>query len=413
MKINISENLQKLAKIFGKKTDLYVVGGYIRDQLLGLKTNDIDLCSSLTITQIQTLLIGSKYTMKETNKKLGTAKICCEDEIWEYSTFRKEVYADDGSHSPIQVEFIKSVQQDAQRRDFTVNSIYYNINKQEILDFYNGTEDIKKRKIKCIETPEFVFNNDGLRILRMIRQASLLNFSIDKETFQCAKKRVYLIKDISNQRKLSELELILNSKNKYIFIKKCYVKALKQFNNLGIWKYYFENINFIKYNTVKKVNSNNRFAGLLIDIVKTVKPDCISYYLEQLVGVNGLNIPKVRANKEIEVVCGYFDALNLLNNKDYFFTYFNAFARISEILEKSAPFVHRKYNFFYKYIIRYKVPIQIKDLKINGNDIKLNYPKIPQKKYNYILTDLLNKVFRAELDNHKECLLAEVKEYDM
>ena len=410
MKIKVSQNLQKLAKILGKKSDLYVVGGYVRDQLLSLPTGDVDLCGALTVNEIKTLLNKSKFDVKDVSKKLGTAKIICENETYEYSTLRREIYKDDGSHTPETVEFIKDIKEDAKRRDFTANCLYYNINKNEIIDFYGGIKDIKNKKIRCIETPQFVFKNDGVRLLRMIRQASQLRFNISGETYHYAKKMVCKLENISLHRKFEELNLVLDIKNKYNFINPSYMKGLKLFNKLGIWKYYFDDVHHIKYKMIKRVDSKSRFVGLLIDLVNTVKPDCISYYLEQK--LNSIGETKNKTTKEIEIVCGFYDALNLQNNKDYFFKYFNYFKYILPILERKAPFIARKYNFFFKYINKYKVPVQIKDLKISGADIKLNYPKIPQKKYNYILADLLNKVFRAEIDNNKECLIAEVKNYD-
>lgn len=409
MKIDIPSNLQKLAKIFSKKTDLFIVGGYIRDKILGLESEDIDVCGALTVLQLQKLLASTKYTLKDMNKKLGTAKIVCDNEIYEYSTFRNEIYSQNGSHSPVQVEFIRSVKQDSKRRDFTVNCIYYNINKDEILDFYNGLEDIKRKKIRCIEDANLVFANDGLRILRMVRQASQLNFNISTDTLLVAKRLNFKLYDISNQRKLDELLLMLGA-TKNNKRKPNIKKGLSLFNYLGLWKFYFDDVDFVKYKIVKKLERDQRFIGLLIDLIYSTKPDCISYYLEHLLA--NLGLPKTKISKDIEVVCGYFDALNMLNNKDYFFRYFTSFEHIAKILEKSSPFVYRKYNFFYKYIIKYKVPIQIKDLKINGNDIKSKCPKIAEKKYKYILTDLLNKVFRAELDNDKDCLINEVKKYE-
>ncbi len=410
MKINISENLQKLAKIFGRKTNLYVVGGFVRDQILGLETTDIDICSSLTVTRVQKMLENSKFCIKDVNKRLGSAKICIEDEVYDYCCFRSETYPDDGSHTPVDVEFVKDIKLDAKRRDFTMNCVYYDITNQKIIDFYNGVKDIKRKKIRCVENPFTVFQNDGLRILRMIRQAGQLNFSVAKDTLACAKRMTFMLQDISATRKTDELMLLLESK--YKRNKKSFLKGLKLFNRLGIWKYYFENLEYVKYNIVKKVDIQNRFAGLLIDIINSLNPDCVSYFLENSLGQNGLGLSKQKVSKDIEIVCGYFDAYNLLNNKDYFFKYYNSFPQIAKILEKGSGYLYRKYNFFYKYINKYKVPIQIKDLKINGNDIKANFPKIEEKRYKFILTDLLNKVFRAQVDNNKQCLLAEVKKYE-
>lgn len=411
MKINISENLQKLANIFVKKNSLlYVVGGFVRNQILGIETSDIDICSDMTVVKLQKMLEHTKFCVKDANKTLGTAKICIEDEIYDYCCFRKEIYPDSGEHAPEQVIFVKDITEDAKRRDFTINCLYYDISNQQLLDFYDGLKDIKRKKIRCIQNASEVLSNDGLRILRMIRQAAQLNFSVAKETLFYAKKMSFKVQDISNARKFEELMLILECKNKRN--KKSFMKGLNLFNYLDIWKYYFDGLEHVRYNMAKKTDGESRFVGLLIDIVNTCKPDCISYFLEKGLGPDGLGIPKQKMTKDIEVVCGYFDALNLLNNKDYFFQYFNSFPQISKILEKGSIYVYRKYNFFYKYILKYKVPVRIKDLKINGNDIKANYPKIQEKRYKYILTDLLNKVFRAQVDNNKQCLLAEVKKYD-
>lgn len=405
MKIKISEDLRKLAKIFSRKTDLYVVGGYIRDQILGKITDDIDICSSLEVGAVQKLLSTTKFVVKDVDKKLGSAKICINNEVYDYTTFRTEIYDEGGSHVPSVVTFVKTAEEDAKRRDFSVNCIYYNIQKDEFLDFYNGIKDIKKHKIRCVDAAPDVLCHDGVRLLRLARLCSQLRFWPTLETVSTAKKYNYLLEDVTNTRKMDELMLTLAPKSK----QKNFRRGLKVYNSAGYWKYFFD-VDSIRYNITNKVDCDLRFLGLVIDLVNQVQPDCISYYLEQLFA--SLGISKQKTAKDIEIVCGYFDALNMLNNKDYFFRYFSSFGQIARILEKSSKYIYRKYNFFYRYIIKYKVPIQIKDLKISGKDIKANYPNISEKKYSFILTDLLNKVFRAEIDNNKDCLLAEVKNYE-
>lgn len=410
MRLKVSDNLIKFAKLVQKKADMFIVGGFVRNSILGLKNNDIDLASKLTPIELEKLCKGSGFTIKDKSKKLGTVLVCCDNEIWEHTTFKKEANPIGGEHSSSKIKFITELQEDAKRRDFTINAIYYNILKEEIIDIYSGMYDLKKKRIRTLESPDFVFENDGLRILRMIRIASELNFSISRETLMTAKKMVYRLNDISGQRKYDELMLILNSSERYkSSSKNAYLRGLKLLNYLGIWPNIFNSVSHIRYRMVKKVNTNQRFEGLLIDLINSLNPDCISYYLASQFSQDGLMLSKMKSKKIIDVVCGYFDALNKMNNKEFFFRYYNNFDEISKILIKKNKFVFFKYNFFYKYINKFKIPIQIKDLKINAKDLKENFPKLAQKKYSVVFSELLNKVFEGKIKNEREELLAEVK----
>ena len=148
MLIFVSDNLKKLAKIF--PVDLYIVGGYVRNQIMGLPKTDVDLCGQLKLEEVSSLLQGSMFSFKVKNKALGTGVICDGNEEYEYSCFREEEYAEGGERTPTKVNFIKDVKQDAKRRDFTCNSLYYDIKKDKILDFYGGIEDIKHKILKTI-----------------------------------------------------------------------------------------------------------------------------------------------------------------------------------------------------------------------------------------------------------------------
>ena len=90
MKDHITPNLLKLARLFMKKGELYIVGGYVRNSLLGIYETDIDLASRLTNEEIKEILFGTKYEVKENSKKLGTLTISLGEEKWQHSTFRKE-----------------------------------------------------------------------------------------------------------------------------------------------------------------------------------------------------------------------------------------------------------------------------------------------------------------------------------
>ena len=410
MKEHITPNLYKLAKLFKKKGDLFIVGGYVRNSILGIYDTDIDLASKLTPEEIKTILFGTKYEVKEKSKKLGTITISLGEEKWEHSTFRRETYAEGGEHVPLKVEFVSDIKEDAKRRDFTVNAIYYNILKDEFVDFYNGINDAKKKIIRTIEHPDFVFENDGLRILRMIRLASELGFKIDSVTLRSAYCFRENLNDISGSRKIEELNLILNSDQKYKISKKnSFMQALKVFNSLKLWKYYYSPVLRIKYDLVKNVQPKNRFIALLIDILTSAryKTDMIEL-TNQILGKHGLGIPENKIEYYKKIVFAYNDALGRMENKEYFIKYFDDFEVISDILRYRSKLLYMKYNFFYHYLINNKVPIRLKDLKIGGAEIKANYPKIKEKYYTTILTELLSRVFDGSIKNEKNELIAEI-----
>lgn len=415
MKISISANLLKLAKLFKKKNaKLFLVGGYVRNACIGIPSFDVDICSSLKLEDVEKLLINSDYVLKIKNKDLGTADIICGNNNWEYTVLRTETYAVGGAHSPEKVEFIKSVDLDATRRDFTINSIYLDIAKGEIVDPFDALKDIDKKLVKAVKDPNEVFSHDGLRILRMIRFASELNFSIDNKTFAGALNNKDNLSDISGERKRKELIELLACSNKYVGYtkKKAYLIGLQRYNKLSIWKYFNLPIEKVRYRLVKKADIENKLLALVVDITNEVNPRDRFAFLTNFLGVDGLNFSNDEVSRMTNIICGYFDAIEKLNNKDYFFKYFNNFPTIAMLLKKQSVKLYKKYNFFYKYLVNNKIAIQVKDLDIKGSDIKRNYPDIPQRRYSYILNELLSKVFDGAIINKKDKLLEEVKNYD-
>ena len=215
MKEILSENLIKLSNEFLKEEGrLYVVGGYVRNYLLGLPLSDIDVCGALHFEKVKAICEKLGFECKEINKRLGTLLIVAGEEKYEYTPFRTENYVL-GKHSPESVEWTDDIKVDARRRDFTCNALYYDITNDDILDFYDGIEDIINKSLKAIETPEWVFSSDGLRILRLVRFACSLGFEIDRKTFKVARKMLYQLKYISGERKTAELKEIFNAHIKY------------------------------------------------------------------------------------------------------------------------------------------------------------------------------------------------------
>ena len=411
-KIQVSENLEKLAQKLKNKAELFIVGGYVRNSLLGIGDTDVDLCSKLTPEQLKTYLKDTNFVVKDKNKKLGTVTISVDDEVYEHTTFRTEQYDDSGKHSPVSICFVDDIRQDAKRRDFTINCIYYSIHKKKLIDIYSGIYDLEKRRVKAIETPEFVFSKDGVRVLRMIRIACELNFGIERETYKTACQMSYRLKDISGTRKQKELINILNASTKYRVSKKnAHIRALGYFNRMHIWGNYYSTVSRVPLKMIKKA-SVDLMSALLIDMIDAINPDCVEYYLKYMLGNKGLDFTQKQQEYLINVVSGYFDALNRINNKKYFFKYFDNFGEIGKFIAIKNKFLFNKYNFFYKYIKNYHIPITIRDLEVSGDDIKKCKPKMPQKYYGPLLKELLNKVFEGEVQNTKEQLILEIKNYD-
>ncbi len=404
MNFKISQELKKLANLL--HGDLFAVGGFVRNSLLGLPIDDIDICSSITLDDLSTILTGSDYDVKVKSKTLGTAIIAIKGQKYEYSVFRRETYSNDGSHSPNSVEFISDIKEDASRRDFTINAIYYDIAKDELLDFYTGIEDINKKILKTVETPDYVLSNDGVRILRLFRFQSELGFKIEKETLLAAIKYSKNLTALSGERVVNEMEGILHSSKRYPNSKNnAFMPAFKIFNKFGLWQNLGIDVPKIKLKMVKK--AEHKTQGLLVDLIDTVNPISVSYYLEHFLTKVGLN-KKIMANL-INILSGYYDALNGLDNKSYFFKYFENFATIYKLLIHRSKFLASKYDFFYRYIISHKLIIQAKDLKISGEDIKKKYPTVQPKRYKAIMDSLLSDVFDGKLANEKQDLLKAVE----
>ena len=410
MKIKVSENLKELAQKFEKHGQLFVVGGYVRNSLLGFTATDIDIASRLSPEKVAQILKNTKFEIVEKLPQFGSVKIKCGDEIYEHTTFRKDNYFSGGDHTVESVDYVTDLREDAMRRDFTVNSLYYEILTEKIVDIYSGLHDLRNGIIRTVEVPGYVLAHDGVRILRMVRQASELGFKIDYATFATAKKNTRLLADISPYRKFEELKSILTSSQKYPISKRnSNVKGLSYFNDLRIWQYFFVPASRIKLRMIKKLDVENAFYGLLIDIIDTINPDCIEYFIKDLLGKNGFNQPNAFITLTNHIICGYYDALNRMNNKQYFFKYFNYFNRIGELLSAKSKKLYSKYKFFQSYIIKHQLPISLKELNLNGNDLKQEFPDIPERKYNQILLTLLEKVFDGEVSNDKESLIAEMK----
>mgnify|MGYP005940295489 FL=1 len=190
----------------------YVVGGYVRDYLRKIKTNDIDICTNARVKDLMEIFKDYKVTPLE----YGNILLETKDYLYEITTFRKDIdYIN--NRKPI-IEYVDTLEEDITRRDFTVNSICMD-KDGKIIDLLNGKKDLNKKIIRTIGDPYFKIKQDSLRILRAIRFASCLNFKIEDNLKNAIKENKDLLKDLSYERKKEELTKIFTSDNKAYGIK--------------------------------------------------------------------------------------------------------------------------------------------------------------------------------------------------
>ena len=292
--INVSDELYALAREFSKAgSTLYIVGGYVRDSVLGLKNTDIDICADLKYDAAIDLAKKLGYEAKIVNEKLGTISIKTKHDAYEYVTFRKDNYSKGGAHSPDSVSYVKDIRVDAARRDLAVNAMYYDILSHELLDFYNGLADLKRGVIHSVTPASEVFASDGLRILRLIRFSQALGYKIDAETAAVAKSFVSNLADISKDRIIGELRAIVEQADRYS-VPSAIKRSIKLIN---AWHIMDQIITIggrkIDYHGIDKVERGNRFAMLLYRIFEPYVSrcnNCEEYYLHNVLGRGGLGV---------------------------------------------------------------------------------------------------------------------------
>jgi len=193
--------VKEILELISKTDECYVVGGYVRDYLLGINSSDYDICTNASIDELKEILNQYKYTIE-----LNTLFINFDDVKIDITPYRKEYKY--FNRRPILYEKTDKLIDDLKRRDFTINTICMDINNN-IIDLFNGKQDIDDKIIKCVGNTEKKLIDDPLRILRAIRLSAYLNFKIEKNLESAIKKYGYLLKKLSYDIKKRELDKII------------------------------------------------------------------------------------------------------------------------------------------------------------------------------------------------------------
>ena len=208
MNNNIKIGKQILTTLKEHGYEAYFVGGAIRDYLIDIPFTDVDITTNALPEEVISLF----DKVKETGKKFGGVTVFIDDVQFEVTTFRTEGNYND-YRRPSTVEFSLHVTDDLQRRDFTMNALIMD-EQEQIIDHFHAKEDIKNKLIRTINDPIKRFTEDALRMLRAFRFVSKLGFDIEEETLEGIKEVKHLIKEISIERVMVELQKIMQGKHR-------------------------------------------------------------------------------------------------------------------------------------------------------------------------------------------------------
>ena len=418
---------------------MYLVGGCVRDLLLGRTPKDYDLCTDATPGQVrERLQMLPRYSIWDSGIKHGTLTVIDKETglSVEITTFRVDGKYSDGRH-PDDVVFTPSLEEDLKRRDFTINSIAYDLTSRELIMLDEEFKyDLELGVIRCVGEPGKRFEEDALRMLRAIRFAAQLGFNIEKNTYEAIKANAERLQFISKERIRDELNKILMSNNPQL---------LELFSITGLEQYAFDGITPITdilncphqnpwhytdvfhhtVDVIKKCpyDSNTRWAALFHDFgkpaTKGLKEGTSDHYnyhghpeVSAKLAVQIMELLKF-SNDSKEIIEKFVRLhdypLSEASNKKFKQKIveigeenFSNFLRMrqadaeSHMLNMSTKFAIDAVSTCkerFKQYLMCKPPVTLKDLAINGNDLVAMGLKGPE------IGKMLNHLLEAVLDN--------------
>lgn len=201
MTIFVPADVQKIIdRLEAHGHSAYIVGGCVRDAIMGRTPHDYDICTSALPDEV--LAIFSDRKVIETGLKHGTVTVQGDEDYYEVTTYRVDGEYTDGRH-PDEVRFVDDVVEDLSRRDFTINAMAYNA-RTGLMDPFHGYDDIQNGLIRCVGNPINRFNEDALRIMRAVRFAATCGFTIHHDTHDAMLSLCHLLVHVSEERKTSE-----------------------------------------------------------------------------------------------------------------------------------------------------------------------------------------------------------------
>ncbi len=430
--------------------EAYLVGGCVRDLVIGKKPKDWDIATNARPKEIQGVFPDSVY-----ENDFGTVgvKTGSEDEtlkILEVTTFRSESVYEDRRH-PKDVRFVSTIEEDLSRRDFTINAMALGgvggaVSRVKIIDPFDGGKDLKKRIVRAVGDPHQRFKEDALRLMRVVRFAVELDFKIEPKTLEAVKKNAGLIEEIAKERIRDEFTKIVVSDRAaegIILLEdtellKCIIPELREGIGCGqnkhhIYTVFEHNVRALNYTAEKHYSLAVRLASLLHDVGKPrVKrgdgPDS-TFYNHEVVGARmTLKVmDRLKFSKELVEQVGHLVRYHLFyynvgevteagvrrflarvgpENVDDLLKVREA-DRIGSGVPKAFPYKLRHLLFMIEKVKR--DPISPKMLRVNGTNVMKILNTTPGPKIGWILSILLEEVLDDPKKNEGEYLTDRVK----
>ncbi len=418
----------------------YIVGGCVRDSLLGLVPKDYDICTNALPNEVKLCFLG--FNVIDTGLKHGTVTLILNATPYEITTFRTDgEYLD--NRRPTNVTFVRNIKEDLMRRDFTVNAMAYN-RKVGVVDWFDGKKHLEQKLISAVLDPDTRFKEDGLRIIRGLRFASVYGFDIEQATSESMLKNKYLLNNISQERLNTELckllvgdnveKILLDYKEVFSIIIPQLSKMFDfaQHNPHHIYDVYTHTVKAVSHSApIKEV----RLALLFHDIGK---PETFTQdqsgtghfyrHAQQSVELARASLNKLKFDNKTKAtvlkLVKYHDAdinpdlksvkrwLNKLGQHDYELL---LEVKKADVLAQSKKelkerlYILKQLKHLAKQVETEKLCFNLKSLAVSGNDlIEIGVPK--GKQIGEILQQILQNVIDGTLINEKKEILNFVKD---
>jgi tRNA nucleotidyltransferase (CCA-adding enzyme) len=433
---DVVEILNKFEK---NKFKAYIVGGAVRDYLLGYDINDYDIATDAKPEEVTEIF----EKVIPTGVKYGTVTLVYNNKNYEITTFRKD-FDYINNRKPDKVVYSEDIDEDIKRRDFTINSLYCD-SKGRIRDKYSGVKDIKSKIIRTIGNPDERFKEDALRMIRAVRFMATLGFKIEEKTKNSIVKNHQLIENVSAERIKTEFDRILLSNNPG--------EGIRTLTDTNLMKYIipelYKTVDFDQHSKYHDKNVYDhtiavveniepkldlRLAALLHDISKpesfTLDEELEGHFKGHHIKSADKSLEILKRlrydNKTIEnvrVLIRYHYLKDISIKEKGVKRFINNVGkeRLDDIFKLNIADIKGKadmrsidkvYNLQKKCkeILEKQEPLSIKDLKINGNDIIKTGVK-EGKKVGEVLQYLLEKVLENPALNNRKDLLEITKNY--
>ncbi|WP_305863087.1 CCA tRNA nucleotidyltransferase [Helicobacter cholecystus] len=369
-----SDVLQILQTLQSYNFTSYLVGGCVRDYLLGFSPKDWDICTPASPEKIleifpEGLTFGKKY---------GTIGIKTPIGIVQITTFRTESHYQDFRHP--QVNFCTNLFEDLKRRDFTINAMAYNP-QEGLIDYFEGQNDLANQTLRCIGESKERFQEDALRLLRLIRFSSKFDLNPHPDTLQGALNSIPLLSYISKERIRDELLEIFHT---------------------SFWGKYFQTYRLIYSYVLPELSKPFKHKIPNLSILFSY----IFQKQEDLKALQRLKIDKITSKRTAILFAHKYTKIEpdkikikfMLNKMGY--DNFCALLELQKLMDRNIKEIYK----ILQNIMIADECFLLKDLKINGNDlIALGYKK---EKIGEILEKLLHQVIKGETPNEKQALLS-------